>query len=1272
VPIGRSAYFLPSAYHQSCPVSDRIRRTARDRSSLAGVLVWMAGGLAAGLLARSAVVLNRWKERGRRGEGEPEPGQPNGDGDPEGAAASLAASASAREAVTSLFDALAPLPGIDAALLALVDEEGRRATGFATRGADPEWWRGISVDLEHDAGGIVTAARELNAFAVYDAESSPAINRRLASAVGAKSVAFVPLVAESRPVGVLVLVATAAKRLFSTDELAAAQRLANAAADAIVRTSSADALRRALEREKLVAEIARKVRSELDLDAVLEVAVSETGKAVGVARCFIRLGMPGEPMPVRAEWAAPGLARIDVEPSRLPVSNLAIREARTIAVGDVANATELDDPSLGGRDTLLALGSRSVLATPIAVFDEMIGVFALHRGETHAWSASEVSVAEAVAGEVGLAIHAARLLHDDARRLDQQAALLKAAQVVTSDLRLESVLRRLVDEVATLFGADAADCWMYDPGGLLRCRAVHGLPETELGRRITPLGTFERAVTTGEPVLRRDFAQTEDPPPSATYAAFEEVMVAPMTWLGEVRGVLGVGSREAGRFEASELELLDAFARFASLASHNAESFEERERQAQIQQGFYRIAEVLGSPLSLAETLDALAEAAAEALGGDSGVVLAPGGPGLVAAGSYGVAEALGEQLAAGLPAGATPFLAAAEEERIVSSTGLGEDERFDDATRALLADHGYCALLSAPVRRASGNVAVVVLFRAERTFSDDDLALARHLSRAARGALERSELFETERRARNLSERLATVGARLVMNLDPALVLDEVVREAPDLLEADGAVVRLFERDELVVRATAGAVAQSLVGARVSSGTGLVGDVAQSRRPATVEDARSTPQHGRGDPLLAEAMAACAAVPMVAHGGGLHGVLSVYGASPRAWRADEVQALVALAAMASAALSTAELYQRVAEEKERSDAILRNIADGIVAVDRDGRIVLWNSMAEQITGVPTAEALGRTVAEALQRELSSEDGEAAGEREVAVVRGGKEVWLAVTEAVMRDAAGSVMGRIFAFRDVSSERAVEQMKSDFVATVSHELRTPLTSIYGFAETLLREDVAFGDAERGTFLGYIASESERLIAIVDDLLNVARLEAGTLGLTIVPTNVGDVVRQALARFTAEGEIKHRFDVNVPDGLVVDADPARLAQVVFHLVDNAIKYSPSGGAVAVSGRRTADSVEVRVEDEGVGIPPTDRQRIFTKFVRGDGGPTAATQGTGVGLFLARGLLAGMRGRIWVESVESQGSAFVFELPVSNGSAAGMEADEAAPAAAHRPNR
>ena len=245
-----------------------------------------------------------------------------------------------------------------------------------------------------------------------------------------------------------------------------------------------------------------------------------------------------------------------------------------------------------------------------------------------------------------------------------------------------------------------------------------------------------------------------------------------------------------------------------------------------------------------------------------------------------------------------------------------------------------------------------------------------------------------------------------------------------------------------------------------------------------------------------------------------------------------------------------------------------------------------------------------------LQRDLAAGEDATPGERSLAIQRGDKEVWLSVSEAVMLDATGAVAGRVFAFRDVSSERVVEQMKSDFVATVSHELRTPLTSIYGFAETLMRGDVEFADPERKTFLSYIASESERLINIVDDLLSVARLETGTLRLNIEQLDIGVVAGEVVARVQEHAE---RWDASSwtferrshrrrrpREALAGSRQPRRQRGQVL----------ARGRAVSISARRRPESVEVRISDQGVGIPRADQQRIFSKFYRAESNVRACT--------------------------------------------------------------
>src|SRR5262249_10446702 len=213
----------------------------------------------------------------------------------------------------------------------------------------------------------------------------------------AKSAAFVPLIVDERVIGVMVAAATNERRMFAMEELRLVEALAGEAAIALDRTRSASALDQALARERLVAKISRRVRSGHDLEAVTRIAVRETGRALGASRCFVRLGEADDAMPVRAEWSVEGLEPVAEVAGAPPVSNLAARERRTVTVADVANAPELVDASLGDVDVLARLGSRSALATPVIVFDRMIGVLALHRAEPGPWADSDVLLVESVA-----------------------------------------------------------------------------------------------------------------------------------------------------------------------------------------------------------------------------------------------------------------------------------------------------------------------------------------------------------------------------------------------------------------------------------------------------------------------------------------------------------------------------------------------------------------------------------------------------------------------------------------------------------------------------------------------------------------------------------------------------------------------------------------------------------------------------------------------------------------------------------------------------------
>jgi PAS domain S-box-containing protein len=909
-----------------------------------------------------------------------------------------------------------------------------------------------------------------------------------------------------------------------------------------------------------------------------------------------------------------------------------------------------------------AVGAKSAAFVPLLVEERVTAVISVATLDApRVFAHEDLAVMQTLASEAAVALERLRAglaleeaLKRNKEQLAQQSALLRAAHALSSELDLTVVLQRLADQLAQLLDTDAADCYLLDrERGLFRCVAVHGFSASLLGFEFpADHGLAGAAVREGGPLIESAYGELATPVPHPAYDGFTDVITAPMTWNDDVRGVIGVGRREGRRFEQRDASVLEAFAGLASLALRNAEMFTQSARQARIQRGFYRIASVLGQSLSRAATLEAIAQAAAETLGGSSAAVLVPSSGRLEPVGAYELPEGLADIFEQRAAEHHGPLFRAAAEGRILVSSSISDDERLLPDLRAAAGANGCLSLISVPVDapRDAGRGLVLIFFAEERSFSDDDLELARHLAEATRGALERSELFEAERGARALAQQLTRTSRLLTSELDPAAVLDEVVQQAPALVNADAGAFRVLDGDDLVVTAADGDGADAALGSRSPAGGWLSGDVVQSGMPVGLADAGADERLRRLDPMLQAGHSAFLGVPVGGAEGATLGVLAVYASVPREWREEEIGALLAVAASTSAALSNAELYQRVELERERSVAILANIAEGIVAVDREGKVVLWNSAAEGITGVPASVALGRAPVYVLQRSLESPDDGARGERLVPVLRGREEIWLSVTEAVMRDPLGAVAGRIFAFRDISGDRLVEQVKSDFVSTVSHELRTPLTSIYGFAETLLRQDVMFGEEDRETFLRYIASESQRLTSIVDTLLNVARLDTGDLQVNLAETDVRDVVGLVLEAVSAAEVGGHRFVVDLPDEpLAAKADPEKLRQVCTILVDNALRYSPDGGTVTVGAARRENTVEVSVADEGIGIPQSDHEEIFRKFYRGSGAELrAGAGGTGLGLFIARGLVTAMGGRIWVSSQEGEGSRFAFELP------------------------
>jgi two-component system sensor histidine kinase KdpD len=249
------------------------------------------------------------------------------------------------------------------------------------------------------------------------------------------------------------------------------------------------------------------------------------------------------------------------------------------------------------------------------------------------------------------------------------------------------------------------------------------------------------------------------------------------------------------------------------------------------------------------------------------------------------------------------------------------------------------------------------------------------------------------------------------------------------------------------------------------------------------------------------------------------------------------------------------------------------------------------------------------------------------------------------------DTRGETIGRGQILQDISAYRQLDQMKSNLISTVSHELRTPLASIKGYVTTLLADDVEWDLNSQHEFLTIISDEADRLSALVSDLLDLSRIEAGSLKVKRQTSNLEDLIHLAAQR--ADPSPGKRLQINLPENLpTVDVDRRRIEVVLRNLIENAAKYAGDESPIYVNVTCNQENIIVSVEDEGPGIPDDQRQRIFEGFYRLENGFNRTAPGSGLGLAICQGFVQAHGGNIWVESRE-QGACFTFSLPRFNDS-------------------
>ena len=341
----------------------------------------------------------------------------------------------------------------------------------------------------------------------------------------------------------------------------------------------------------------------------------------------------------------------------------------------------------------------------------------------------------------------------------------------------------------------------------------------------------------------------------------------------------------------------------------------------------------------------------------------------------------------------------------------------------------------------------------------------------------------------------------------------------------------------------------------------------------------------------------------------------------------------------------------------KRSEAVLLSTSDGILVFDAEDRVTFVNPAAEVVLGKGAEELVGLvTDTWAIFGLASDPEGPVQDTgtqtREVRMEEPAHRIVDVRVDPVFDD-RHTYLGAVCTIRDVTAEREAMQMKNEFVSTVSHELRTPLTSIKGYIDLILDGEAGDVNEIQQEFLGIVKENSDRLVELINDMLDISRIESGRIVLKVQPLDIAERITGAVNTFRAVTDQQGRaFCVDVPKDLPKAAgDPDRVGQVLINFISNAIKYSPEGGDVQVSARVEDSRVRVGITDSGIGIAPEDQSRLFTKFYRVDSSLTREIGGTGLGLSICKSIIELLGGEVGAESEQGVGSTFWFTLPFAS---------------------
>jgi GAF domain-containing protein/CheY-like chemotaxis protein/nitrogen-specific signal transduction histidine kinase len=916
---------------------------------------------------------------------------------------------------------------------------------------------------------------------------------------------------------------------------------------------------------------------------------------------------------------------------------------------------------------------------------------------------------EVFAAQAAVAVENARLVEALERRIDLLTFFNELNRTVTAKRGLNEVLQVVVEATARLVQCDGSILFLRsEEDARYTPRAAHGssLADLEDVSFEAGEGVVGRVVASGMPqTLTGSEAEAAGAPWSGA------AILTPLEIGGSVVGVLTAHRASQQAFSPTDVATLIALTDQVALAIQSARLFDETVRRSRELSMLLEASSAISSTLDLQWVLQAVGDRLLTTAGAvrchlsqwdrekDEVTVVWEVGQTVESHSRRGTTYSAVDR-----PTAMTEVLLI-QEPITVDASELWEDE----TTRALEKETGAVLLLPMVARGRTVGLVELEQLSDGMGFAPQEIRLSQALANQAAVAIEHAQLFEEarrfsqelERRVEERTEELARaleeltaerdrvealyrIAAELSSSLDVDQVLNHTLEMLGDAIGAKRGTVLLVdpEADHLIRRAATGAgVSLPPGGTRVElpRGQGLGWWIIENGESVIVEDVRVDSRwvnraHDGNDDRRA-----CLGVPLGTVGE-TQGALILYHDQPGAFTLEHLRMVEAAGSQISNAISNAGLYNLIREqanqlgsmlkkqrvEAAKSQAVLEGVADGVMVSDPNGKVILFNAAAERVLDLPRDQVLGRSTKEMLG--LYGSEGRswlAAIEEWAANPSGHVPGHFTAEQLQIEDRIVSIhvapvimgteyLGTVSVFRDITVEVEADRAKSEFVSTVSHELRTPMTSIKGYADLLLMGAVGELTEQQHHFTTIIRNNADRLTALVNDLLDISRIETGRMELNLRAVSIPELTKQVVT--TLQNRARDRgleLRIDMPQELpAVWGDSDRITQILTNLIGNAIQYTPSGGTVTTSACANERMLEVAVTDTGIGISRDNLEKIFDRFFRADDPLVQETSGTGLGLSITTSLVRMHGGEIWVESELGEGSTFYFTLPLTRG--------------------